>query len=604
MALVSELSSQEQPKPVNSAFVTRFANILKDKYGNLLRERYPNDKEDTLISKSVAAVAIAHFAGVDDQIAVESVYDGYEDGGIDAFYISNIKKVVVVVQAKYKKDGLGTWKESDLNKFQKACDNVIGCKFDKLPPQLCAMKDKIMEATASADSPNYRFYFVMAHTGNMGASKLVLTQMQEWQQRLDEEMFSPCFHVHLFARDDIAQFLSSKIQPKDIHLDNVKIYSYGLMEKPYRSYFGYVDGQQIQEWYQQHDKALFTQNIRGFLGNGKDKPVNQAIQKSLNEDQALFWYLNNGITLLTKEIQANPRNASDEKDGLFNLKDVSIVNGAQTVNSIGKFGGKGLDKVKVAIKVIMVDSDELADKITEATNQQNAVSGRDFVSLDAFQENLARQIDLENYHYTLQQSSDKEEKDIDIDEALDAIVCYKGNPSDLATLKGKRGRFYDDINSDKSLYRAVFDPKVVTGAMIVTLVKINRYVERIKDERMHWYPKNTKEHKIVVHSYRAISHLVIQKYLKEHKIDLHAEPIEINQQDINVYYEHYLARIIAYMELLDGIHMPRFFENVTKLTDLFNAIREEEGDTLLAGGSLSLYNTSISRKDLESLSFL
>lgn len=603
MALVSQLSHETLPQPVNTAFVVRLANKLKEKYGALLREKYPSDSDDALVSKSIAAFTISHFAKVNEQTAVECVCDGSLDGGIDALYVSNTNKILVAVQAKYSKDGKSTWKEDDFNKFQKACGYLLDFEFDKLSPLLNPIKDKIELALSVSD---YKIYFVMAHTGHSGGSEIVLNQMKAWQKHLDNYGVSTTgdsyFQVHLFARDDISQSLANNIDQTNINLNDVKIYSYGCMEEPYRSYFGYIDGAQIKEWYQKHDRFLFNENIRGFLGGTN---VNLAIQKSINEDKELFWYLNNGITILAKDISPHPRNAGSDKTGLFTLKGISIVNGAQTVSSIARSDDDAdLEKVKVAVKVIKVESDRLAEQITKATNHQNSVSGRDFASQDPFQQALATQIAIEGYRYNLlrtDQTIPKSEKNFDIDEALDAIVCYRGNPSDLGKLKNGRGKFYDEINS--SSYRAIFNTEV-TGAMLINLVKINRYVERIKDERMHWYPKTTKEHKIVVHSYRAISHLVIKKYLKEHHVDIKRHLIEVSRADILPYYEHYLARIIAYMELLDGIHMPRFFENVTKLTDLFNAIREEEGDTLLAGGSLSLYNTSISRKDLESLSFL
>ena len=401
MALVSEIVYNPQPQPVNKAFIVRLANKLKEKYGEILKQKYPKADDDSLVSKCIAAFAISHFAKTDDISAAESVCDSGTDGGIDALYVSTTNKILVVVQAKYHKSGTGTWKEADLHKFQFACNNLLDMKYELLPPEFSSIQNKIDAAISSSD---YKIYFVMAHSGNPGSSQYILDKMKEWQNKLDNDSFSTTgdsyFQVHLFSRDDIQKSIS-KADQTSIDLDDVKIYSYGNINEPYRSYFGYVDGKQIKEWYQQHNTFLFNKNIRGFLG---ETTVNSSIKKSLESNKDLFWYLNNGITVLAKDIISHPRNAGSDSDGLFTLKGVSIVNGAQTVSSIAKYQSEDsdeLEKIKVSIKVIKVESNDIIEEITIATNHQNSVSGRDFASQDKFQQELAKQISLEGYNYNL-----------------------------------------------------------------------------------------------------------------------------------------------------------------------------------------------------------
>lgn len=571
MTLVSKLSHEDRPQPINAAFIVRLANKLKEKYGDLLRNKYPQADDDSLVSKCIAAFAISHFAKVDENIAVDSVCDGPEDGGIDALYVSNTDKILVVVQAKYNKDGRSTWKQSDFYTFQKACSNLLDLKYDKLPPQFESIKNKIDHAISSSD---YKIYFVMAHTGHSGGSELVLNEMKEWQITLDKASFSTkgesYFQVHLFSRDDIGTSISNADQTS-IDLNDVKIYAYGNIEQPYRSYFGYIDGKQIKEWYQQHNTFLFNRNIRGFLG---ETNVNTAIQYSLDTEKELFWYLNNGITILAKDIISHPRNAGSDSNGLFTLKGVSIVNGAQTVSSIAKNTSEDhdLENVKVAIKVIKVESNEIIEKITIATNHQNSVSGRDFASQDAFQQELAKQIAIEGYSYNLLRTDStlvQNDKNIDIDEALDAIVCFNQLISHIGILKSNRGRFYEGINnkSSSTLYKSVFNSNI-TGAMIINLVRINREIEKARVNYIKTLYKNTKEYKVAVHSNRIISHLIMKNLLNGKNIK--NEIIELESSTIANSYNDYISKITSYIELLNGIHIPRFFENKEKLTELLN----------------------------------
>lgn len=75
-------------------------------------------------------------------------------------------------------------------------------------------------------------------------------------------------------------------------------------------------------------RHLFDENIRGYLG--LEGGFNQQIQSSaLSDDNHLFWYLNNGITIIAKDFSHQPVRGSKIK-----LTDFQIVNGAQTSYSL------------------------------------------------------------------------------------------------------------------------------------------------------------------------------------------------------------------------------------------------------------------------------
>ncbi|MDP1075144.1 AIPR family protein, partial [Klebsiella pneumoniae] len=64
--------------------------------------------------------------------------------------------------------------------------------------------------------------------------------------------------------------------------------------------------------------------------------VNEEIKKSAIENPDLLWYSNKGITVLVNEARPHRRNAAPGIDrGVFDFIDVIIINGAQTVSSIG-----------------------------------------------------------------------------------------------------------------------------------------------------------------------------------------------------------------------------------------------------------------------------
>lgn len=97
---------------------------------------------------------------------------------------------------------------------------------------------------------------------------------------------------------------------------------------------------------------------------------------------------------------------------LLNLTTPQIVNGCQTANTILKefIGLKDNEKQNnlqgtILIKVIKDKNEKKKDQITQYTNRQNAVSGKDFFALDKFQRNLVLEFEKLGYFYEIQNKS-------------------------------------------------------------------------------------------------------------------------------------------------------------------------------------------------------
>lgn len=132
----------------------------------------------------------------------------------------------------------------------------------------------------------------------------------------------------------------------------ITLKSWGKIESPFKAFYGQVNGSEIFQWWQNHRTTLFKKNIRGILG---DTSVNQSIRDTLQEAPDNFWYFNNGITMLASSASKNMVGGSGTDYGQFTCTDVSIVNGAQTVSTIGRFGENdptNLDDVFVSLRII------------------------------------------------------------------------------------------------------------------------------------------------------------------------------------------------------------------------------------------------------------
>lgn len=70
---------------------------------------------------------------------------------------------------------------------------------------------------------------------------------------------------------------------------------------------------------------------------GKTYNSNTAMLQTLETTSRLFWYYNNGITIICDNIEKQKIGGRDRSTGIFPIKNLSIVNGAQTTGTIGAY---------------------------------------------------------------------------------------------------------------------------------------------------------------------------------------------------------------------------------------------------------------------------
>src|SRR5260370_1295423 len=167
----------------------------------------------------------------------------------------------------------------------------------------------------------------------------------------------------------------------------------GQTREPFSSFYGQVSAIEIASWYAFHPR-IFAPNIRMFLGSTE---VNQSLMETLRNSPEKFWYFNNGITALCASIKKKLIGGSSRESGYFECTDMTIVNGAQTVGAIALANSNHPDAVAKAFvpdRFISLDQcpQGFASEVTRATNTQNRIERRDFVSLDPEQERLRTEL--------------------------------------------------------------------------------------------------------------------------------------------------------------------------------------------------------------------
>lgn len=140
---------------------------------------------------------------------------------------------------------------------------------------------------------------------------------------------------------------------------------------------------------------LFGQNLRDSL-DSKSKTYD-AMKKTIDNEPEQFWYYNNGITIVADDIDLKAEDGSDitgQIDGNTRvdkviLRNFSIINGAQTTSSLGKYLNDATDKaiaeeklkkVFVFARILKVVDERTGNNIAIYNNSQNPITTRDMVS--------------------------------------------------------------------------------------------------------------------------------------------------------------------------------------------------------------------------------
>ncbi len=161
---------------------------------------------------------------------------------------------------------------------------------------------------------------------------------------------------------------------------------------------GVISLRELGELVLRSKKYIFESNIRKFLPV-KTK-VNKQLRESLKTEPEEVFYYNNGITIVVKKV-------NELGDAKLQLISPQIVNGAQTSSTIADIvrGDRNI-KGNIQITIITEDIRTTRNNITKYRNSQNAVKGRDLISLERFHDSIYGQLKAKlGYYYELQAGS-------------------------------------------------------------------------------------------------------------------------------------------------------------------------------------------------------
>lgn len=461
------------------------------------------EREAAFLSRAQGAFVLTYLTGEEPSEIAAAVTDGGQDNGLDAVYFHAAERVLYLLQSKWRSSGTGSLSKGEAQKFLKGFRDLINARWDRFNEKIKAMGATLESALNDA---SIRIVLVAVYTGQDPLATEVQADIQDALDEVNDPTELVSFQV--LRQADIYAAVAQGVEGAPIDLD-VALYDWGQVREPYSAVYGQVAASDVAEWHASHQSRLFAPNIRMFLG---PTDVNTHIVRTINSTPENFWYFNNGITALCRTVSKKPIGGATKETGIFECRDLRVVNGAQTVGAIAAACDKDPDSVaaaRVSIRIVALEAcpPDFDRLITRYNNTQNRIDRRDFVALDPQQERLRGELQLEGVQYVYKSGDavGSATNGFDLAEATVARACRQAESGNAVQAKREIGRLWDNL--EEAPYRMLFNAGL-SGPVLWRQVLVVRLVEEALAG--HRKDDDGRRRLLAVHGNRFIAHLVMQ----------------------------------------------------------------------------------------------
>jgi hypothetical protein len=442
---------------VGTALLKVYNNLLDT---SDLEAKYSGEAlEKRSTSRALAAQAVRIVTGFTPEEAASTVIDGDLDQGIDAIaVVEGNNPHVYLVQAKWSEKGYAKGEREavlELLAGFRLIDEENFAPFNPRGKRLAEYAKSVMDqGTVPVTQVVVLMRPDMPGDGFMQAIKNGEDEFNRFGDVLD--------HRIILAHEVWASVRADQT-PEPVVLAAELFPWFGMgSDALYESYQGVVDAEQVADWAEQHGTNLFNLNIRKPLGR---TPINNSLVATLTKEPANFWYYNNGITVLCDRVEKVERSsrAPQQRPLKLTLYNASVVNGAQTVRAVTEALEKedSTAEAKIGVRIIVTQAVmEFAADTTRATNRQNSVGDRDFVTLDPVQGDILDEMRAElGLEYGVQRSEVvlPEESGCTVVEAAVALACAHADSQYAARIALELDPLWE--RGPQGVYDVLFRPR-------------------------------------------------------------------------------------------------------------------------------------------------
>ncbi|ENO8415932.1 AIPR family protein [Vibrio mimicus] len=447
-------------------------------------------------------------------IITDTEYNSYltndrtPDQGIDAIYINDETKEILLFNFKFRESFKIGQVQSSNEAFisTKLVNCILNGNSDGLEGKLKHLVDEAISRLNSNDVWKTSLYMLSNEAIPINLDETSIQQLKDFY---DMEVFSICL-------PQIKSMMSIRPKPiaAELIIDNDALMSYSensiSTSKSYIVRLNAADiiritckTPELRSNYncerievlakERIDYGVLFDNVRGFVQKSK---YNEAIAKSLKEEPSKFFMYNNGMTIVAKDIKAEPVNGN--KKLRISINDFQVLNGGQTLRTLHNFNASDesnitdyLSKSEVLVRIFNASNSDAVNKIAEYTNSQNSISNVDLKSLSTLQIQLEQLLDEHDIIYSRKNGdtgiNDQKNYRYKISMELFGQILFaiQGNPEKSSNQKQHIfGKYYDEIFSEKkfniseapSIIESYFDIKKSYDSATEPLQKIEQKV--------------------------------------------------------------------------------------------------------------------------------
>lgn len=330
------------------------------------------------------------FPRADEEIS-SMITDGGNDRGADAVHIvtNGDAAHVHIFQSKYGET------------LKSAQKHFPGSEVDKLITlitDICNKADGLIESVNPVLAGKINDIWTLIDKGRVISFKVFfISNTNPLITHEHARMKAFCRQYDMVSFEQLSYSLISQLVIADQRpneegsLDCIDLQKFERSDFDIRGLVANVDARSFIELITTEDQEgikrhLFNDNIRGYLGleGGFNKQIKSS---AISEDNHLFWYQNNGITIVAEDFSHQPMRGSK-----IRLKNFQIVNGAQTSYSLVNAFRSDPDKISqivLLVKIFASRREDISEKIAIATNSQARISPRDLKANDSIQKKIA-----------------------------------------------------------------------------------------------------------------------------------------------------------------------------------------------------------------------
>ncbi len=349
------------------------------------------------------------------EINDEDIIDGNDEEGIDIIHLEESEHKIILSIFNCKSSISDNFSANDLTKlqgglsyiFEKAIVEIQQLGNSKFIDKIVTIrgnKDKIIEINA---------YYCVFNGG-------FISNNVERKKKEIENIYSKIIKSFFFSGNASFNFhfinckkLVEQKRKNEEPLKGIKITipsfdknfnSVIQTKNGFKGYIASIKAHDIAELVKRHQDSLFEKNVRGWLRfNKKNTDI---YNSATGEESELFWFMNNGITIIADKVHPDPFKYEWEVENL------QIVNGQQTARML--FEASNHKKLKnniiVLCRIYETKDPDLINKIAKATNSQSSIGSRDLMSNEPEQIAIEKVFGKLNYYYERQKGQLKPNK--------------------------------------------------------------------------------------------------------------------------------------------------------------------------------------------------